>query len=45
MKKQNIKCFQAALPTFLKEQELYKSNRKQGKRPTKNKGGKNGSIS
>ena len=33
--KQRIQCFQNALPLFLKAQEDYKSNRKLGTRPRK----------
>lgn len=37
--KQRIECFMAALPDFKKAHDNYLTNRKQGKRPTKNKGG------
>ncbi len=33
--KQRIECFQKALPTFLKEQQEYLTNRKEGKRKSK----------
>jgi hypothetical protein len=33
--KQRIECFKNALPTFLKEQENYKANRKKGRREVK----------
>lgn len=35
-----IECFMAALKELKKDHENYLTNRKQGKRPTKNKGGK-----
>jgi len=34
--KQRIECFKNSLPTFLKQQEEHKQNRKLGVRPAKN---------
>lgn len=39
--KQRVECFKNSLPTFLKQQEEYKQNRKLGVRPVKNKQTKN----
>jgi len=39
--KQRIECFKNSLPTFLKQQEEHKQNRKLGVRPAKKRQTKN----